>query len=113
MIDGLFNSVVESDVVPLSEEESPAGNGFTTSNTTLTEEGGREWSYEKERRWKIVNPGKKHYASGENVGFSVGVKGGVTPLFAKANTSWVGKRAGFTQYVLFPLLHYFTLLITE
>ncbi|KAG6844078.1 hypothetical protein H0H87_009960, partial [Tephrocybe sp. NHM501043] len=72
MIDGLQNSVVESDIIPLPEAPTGsagnfAGNAFYAQDTVLSTEAGRPHSYEKERRWNIVNSARQHYASGNNV----------------------------------------------
>lgn len=99
MIDGIKNSVVESDVIALPAEDPAnfAGNGFTTTETVLKESAWRDWDAAKERRWKVVNPAKKHYASGKNVGYSIGIKEGIAPLMARPN-GWVGMRAAFANH---------------
>ncbi|KAG7090033.1 hypothetical protein E1B28_011653 [Marasmius oreades] len=101
MIDGLYNSIVESDVLPLPEptgsSSNYAGNGFTIHETTLEAETGRNYDWEKERRWRIVNPARKHYSTGKAVGYGIGMKGGITPSMAK-DDSWIMKRAGFLKY---------------
>ncbi|KAL4263944.1 Amine oxidase [Pleurotus pulmonarius] len=98
MVDGLNNSVIESDIIPLPEPMGSAtnygGNGFISIDTPLKTEAGRPYDFAKERRWRIVNPSRKHYASGKDVGYSLGVKGGVTPMMAKKG-SWTVKRASF------------------
>ncbi|KAL0063442.1 peroxisomal copper amine oxidase [Marasmius tenuissimus] len=104
MIDGLFNSVVETDVVPLPDaptgsDNNYAGNAFIARDTTLQTSAARPYDWEKERRWRIVNPARKHYASGKSVGYSVGLKGGITPLMARPD-SWAAKRAGFMTHPL-------------
>ncbi|KAF9266379.1 peroxisomal copper amine oxidase [Marasmius fiardii PR-910] len=101
MIDGLYNSVVESDVLPLPEPTGSSanflGNGFTTRETTLEAESGRDYDWQKERRWRIINPARKHYASGKAVGYGIGMKGGITPTMAK-DDSPIMRRAGFVKY---------------
>lgn len=102
MIDGLNNTIIESDIIPLpnaptGSKENFAGNAFITQDTVLKEETGRPYDFEKERRWKIVNPSKQHYASGHDVGYIIGMKGGVTPMMARPD-GWAMRRAGFTKY---------------
>lgn len=102
MIDGINNSVVESDVVPLpnaltGSDLNFAGNAFIQEDTVLKKEAGRHWDWEKERKWKIVNPARKHYSSGKDVGYVVGIKGGVTPMMARKD-GWALKRAQFVNY---------------
>jgi len=104
MIDGLQNSVVESDIValpdaPTGSAQNFAGNAFISQETVLKSETARPYSYEKDRRWKIVNPGRKHYSSGKDVGYTIGMKGGATPMMARPG-SWAEKRAAFVTNAL-------------
>ncbi|KDQ52495.1 hypothetical protein JAAARDRAFT_198143 [Jaapia argillacea MUCL 33604] len=105
MLDGLNNSVVEQDVIALPQEpgsdENFAGNGFTTKSTVLKNEseGARDFDFATDRKWKIVNPARQHYASKQDVGYAILMKGGAVPMLAK-NNSWIGKRAGFTKKAL-------------
>ncbi|TCD61981.1 hypothetical protein EIP91_007645 [Steccherinum ochraceum] len=102
MIDGLNNTVVETDVLPLDAPTGSihnfAGNGFFTRETPITKakDGAREYSVQTDRRWIITNPEHQHPASKKNVGYAIGMKGGVCKMMAKED-SWVVKRAGFTQ----------------
>ncbi|KAL0571658.1 peroxisomal copper amine oxidase [Marasmius crinis-equi] len=102
MIDGLFNSIVETDVVPLPDAPTGsasnyAGNAFVARDTTLETESARPYDWEKERRWKIVNPARQHYSSGKSVGYGIGLKGGIMPVMAR-DDSWALRRAGFVKY---------------
>lgn len=103
MIDGLSNTVVESDILPLDaptgSDENYAGNAFYPKDTVLTNETGRPYEFAKERRWRIVNKGKQHYSSGSDVGYSLGVKGGATPMMSKSD-GWAAKRARFLTNTL-------------
>ncbi|EGN93764.1 hypothetical protein SERLA73DRAFT_115814 [Serpula lacrymans var. lacrymans S7.3] len=102
MVDGLYNSVVESDIVPLPNAPTGsianiAGNAFISQDKVLTsqvEHGARDFDWSRERRWRIVNPARKHYASGKEVGYAVMMKGGATPLLALSD-SWMARRASF------------------
>jgi len=100
MIDGLKNTVIESDVLPLDHptgsEKNFAGNGFYSADTRLSTETGRSYDITKERRWRIVNPQRHHYSSGKEVGYTIGVKGGVVPTMVK-DDSWVVTRAPFLK----------------
>ena len=101
MIDGLKNSVVETDVIslpnaPTGSAANYAGNAFLTRDTVIKKESGRKYEYDKERRWRIINSGKKHYSSGLAVGYTLGVKGGATPMMVRPD-SWVGRRASFLR----------------
>ena len=105
MIDGLSNTVVETDILPLSAPTgSPlnhAGNGFTARPYAITKasEGGREFDMGKDRRWSIVNPNRRHPVTGKPTGYSIMGKGGVTPLMAQED-SWIAKRARWAQKAL-------------
>lgn len=102
MIDGLRNTLVETDVLPLDAPTGSVlnwgGNGFYTKETPITsqKDGARNYDLEKDRRWIITNPGHKHPASQKAVGYAIGMKGGVCRMLAHED-SWVSKRAGFTQ----------------
>ncbi|KZV71517.1 hypothetical protein PENSPDRAFT_675329 [Peniophora sp. CONT] len=105
MLDGLSNSVVETDVNPLPQPtgsaENFAGNGFDVTHTTLTsaKDGVRDWNQDKDRRWRIINPARKHPASGLPVGYSINAKGGATPFLPRPD-SWVGRRANFAAHTM-------------
>lgn len=100
MVDGINNSLVESDIfeldAPTGSKDNFAGNAFYTKDTVVATEGGRPYDYAKERRWRIVNPARQHYASGKDVGYSIGVKGGATPMMTKMD-GWAAKRAAFLK----------------
>ncbi|KAF8899406.1 peroxisomal copper amine oxidase [Infundibulicybe gibba] len=99
MVDGLYNTVVESDIIPLPDAPTGsasnyAGNAFISQDNVLKTETARPYDFEKERRWRITNPARKHYSSGRDVGYVVGMKGGVTPMMARPD-GWAAKRAAF------------------
>ncbi|KAH8105229.1 peroxisomal copper amine oxidase [Cristinia sonorae] len=102
MIDGLKNTVVETDVLqldaPTGSLHNFAGNGFFTRETPIAKQkdGARNYDGEKDRRWIITNPDHQHPASKKDVGYAIGMKGGICKSMAKPD-SWVAKRAGFTQ----------------
>jgi primary-amine oxidase len=106
MIDGLKNSVVESDIIPLPNAPTGsvanfAGNAFIVNDKTLktAQEGARDYNWETDRRWRIVNPARTHYASGKQVGYGLQVKGGMVGMLAQAD-GWVAKRTSFTKKAL-------------
>jgi len=102
MVDGLYNSVVESDVVPLpnapiGSAENFAGNAFVVQEKVLKEasEGAREYDFERDRRWRVVNRNAKpHYSSGAAPGYVIGMKGAAARLLAREG-GWVARRASF------------------
>lgn len=77
MIDGINNSVIETDILPLEaptgSDENWAGNGFysTKSFLSTTSEGARNADVVKGRMWSIVNEDKKHYSSKAPIGYKV------------------------------------------
>ncbi|KAF5352380.1 hypothetical protein D9756_006147 [Leucocoprinus leucothites] len=103
MVDGLKNTVIESDVHPLDaptgSKENFAGNGFYSADTRLATETGRPYNIDKERRWRIVNTQRRHYSTGKEVGYTIGLKGGVAPTLAN-DDSWIVKRAPFLKNTL-------------
>lgn len=105
MVDGLLNTVVETDVLPVipgyGSSENFAGNAFQVHDRVLrrASEGAREWDASTDRRWRIVSAGKRHYASGQQTGYSIGVKGGATPALPRPK-GWVGRRATFIRNTL-------------
>lgn len=104
MIDGLHNTVVETDIIPLPDAPTGsianyAGNAFLTADHPITvqSEGAREVSYEKDRRWSIINPKKRHPYSGKFVGYSItGLKGAATKLMGRED-GVVAVRAPFAK----------------
>ncbi|KZT52940.1 hypothetical protein CALCODRAFT_557812 [Calocera cornea HHB12733] len=101
MVDGLHNSVLETDVVaspyPTGSDENYAGNAFTTRSTLIrtTAEGERQWDADADRRWTIINRRRPHYASGQPAGYRV-----MTCAFPKLLAqpgSWVRRRAPFAR----------------
>lgn len=107
MIDGLQNSVIESDVIPIPNAPTGsinnyAGNGFVVQDKLLktANEGGRSYELERDRRWRIVNPNApRHYASGASPGYTINMKGGAVRLMAQEN-SWIARRAIFPDKAL-------------
>jgi primary-amine oxidase len=109
MLDGLYNSVIESDVVPLSaptgSKENFAGNGFVVQDTVLksqVQDGARDFDWARERRWRIANPARTHYASGKPSSYNIMMKGGVLPLMAHTD-SWIARRASFAHKPLWVI----------
>ncbi|MDN5771646.1 MAG: primary-amine oxidase, partial [Microlunatus sp.] len=62
-IDGEENTVVEVDsVVAPTDESNPLGIALTTQTTTIASESqsGRDYNWETQRAWKVLNPTKKN-----------------------------------------------------
>ncbi|GJJ15236.1 hypothetical protein Clacol_009512 [Clathrus columnatus] len=103
MVDGLKNSVLESDIIPLPKadigsDDNYAGNAFIVQENIIKTEkdGGRDYDHAKERRWSIINPFRKHYASKKNTSYVLGFRGHTSTLMAKPK-SWVHQRAMFAS----------------
>ncbi|KAJ6590020.1 copper amine oxidase [Mycena vulgaris] len=100
MVDGLHNSLVETDIMPLpaptGSAENFAGNAFVAADTVLKTAAAREYEVGKERRWRVVNPGRQHYSTGKDVGYTLGVKGAAVQLMTQ-HDGWVGRRATFAK----------------
>ncbi|GAA5964690.1 hypothetical protein JCM3765_004354 [Sporobolomyces pararoseus] len=104
MIDGLKNTVVESEVraveAPTGSDENWAGNGFFATKKELktTGEGARKADPLNGRQWSITNPNKKHYSSGASVGYKIVCKD--TPPLLPHPDSLVARRATFAKNTL-------------
>jgi len=100
MVDGLHNSVVETDIMPsphpTGSAENFAGNAFIAADTVLKTESARDYEAGKERRWRIVNPARQHYSTRQDVGYTLGVKGAAVQLMTHPD-GWVGRRAPFAK----------------
>lgn len=103
MLDGLQNSVIESEIVgidhPKGSTENFAGNGFVIKDRVLksqVEDGARDFEWATERRWRIANLNRTHYSSGKPSSYQIVMKGGAVPLLAKQD-SWVAQRASFAH----------------
>ncbi|KAG6334290.1 hypothetical protein ID866_4805 [Astraeus odoratus] len=103
MLDGLQNSVIESDITgldaPTGSKENFAGNGFIVKDRVLkdpVEDGARDFNWATERRWRIANLNKTHYSSGKPVSYQIVMKGGAVPLMAKPD-SWIARRGSFAH----------------
>ena len=111
MIDGLQNSVLETDVVanpaPFESDDNFAGNAFTTKSRTIqTSADARDYDHASDRRWRIVSSPKStkygskgHYASGAPPGYGFNVRGAGCTLLAREG-SWAWKRAPWGRKVL-------------
>ena len=99
MIDGLQNSVVETNTVS-EEKETPYGNAFkVTSRVLRTEqEAQRDIDPFLSRSWKIINPAVRNPINGKEVGYQLAPHNNVLP-FATPDSSFM-QRAGFAAHHL-------------
>ncbi|KAG9023784.1 hypothetical protein FRB95_012481 [Tulasnella sp. JGI-2019a] len=103
MVDGLNNTVVQSDIVTskhaTGSDENFAGNAFTSEDLRISNGGlaVQDFDATKDRRWRIVNPNKKHYASGKES--SYGIMGNAPWVVLQgAPKSNVRERAAFAEH---------------
>ncbi|CAE7052540.1 unnamed protein product [Rhizoctonia solani] len=103
MVDGVNNTLIESDIksypYPTGSAENYAGNAFISVDNPVTKASRRDYSHETDRRWRIANRARNHYASGLPVAYSVGIGGATRGLLAQPG-SWVRERAGFGEKAL-------------
>lgn len=99
MIDGLQNSVIETNTVS-EEQETPFGNAFKVVATVLRSEGEarRDANPLSARRWRFINPNVRNPASGEPVGYELVPHDNVLP-FARPDSSFM-RRAAFATHHL-------------
>ncbi|KAG0150116.1 hypothetical protein CROQUDRAFT_38837 [Cronartium quercuum f. sp. fusiforme G11] len=96
MIDGVKNSVVATDVVPLSyptgSVENYLGNGFQAVKEVLktTAKGAQDYDHAYDRSWTIINPVNNFSSECKN-----------QPKLVPKKDSMIGKRAPFTKHDLF------------
>ncbi|KAJ9090730.1 hypothetical protein QFC19_009472 [Naganishia cerealis] len=99
MIDGIKNSVVQTDIVvsphPTGSAENYAGNAFTTEKSIYetAKEAAADVDADRQRYWSFVNENHKHYASRQPVGYKVMAK--EQPKLLAQPDSWVARRAPF------------------
>ncbi|BGP19494.1 hypothetical protein JCM10213_006314 [Rhodosporidiobolus nylandii] len=107
MIDGLNNSVVETEVrrvdAPTGSDDNWAGNGFYSTKRELktAKEGMRDVDLSLGRGWSVVNPNKLHYASGFPVGWKL-MNHSPCPLLPR-DDSLVARRATFAKHALWTV----------
>ncbi|KAG8683047.1 hypothetical protein FRC08_014556 [Ceratobasidium sp. 394] len=98
MVDGINNTVVESDIIPYphptGSAESYAGNGFISVDNPILKASGRDYNHTTDRRWRIINPTRMHYSSALPVAYSVGT-GSTTRTIVATEGSWIRQRAAF------------------
>ncbi len=99
MIDGLQNSVVETNTVP-EEQETPYGNAFKVIPRLFrTErEAQRDINPLSARRWKFINPNVRNPKNGDPVGYELVSHDNVLS-FARPNSSFM-QRASFAAHHL-------------
>jgi primary-amine oxidase len=101
MVDGLRNSVVETNIVPEQERERNRwGNAFRPVDTMLRTEGEAQRDIARDRSWKIINPHMRNPANGSFVGYELCPGVGATSLLLAASDSSISQRAAFARHHL-------------
>jgi len=101
MVDGLRNSVVETNIVPEQDREKNRwGNAFRCVDTTLRTEEEAQRDIARDRSWKIINPLVRNPASGSFVGYELCPGVGATSLLLATPDSSISQRAAFARHHL-------------
>ncbi|BFZ64877.1 hypothetical protein YB2330_006030 [Saitoella coloradoensis] len=101
-VDGVNNSVMQSDAMPSphppGSEENPYGNAFFCQKTVLktTAEAACDYNHETSRTWDIVNPSKMHPTAKKPVAFKIVSR--ESPRLLAQPGSLVWNRAGFARH---------------
>ncbi|CAL8090522.1 unnamed protein product [Orchesella dallaii] len=107
-VDGLENTVVVEDIIPIDDDDdddisstNPYGNGITTRETILENAATARTSVssKKGRTWKIFNPTKKHPLTKDPKGWKLVPSGDYVPLLMKKNSP-LRKNTAWTDYNL-------------
>src|SRR5579875_306269 len=101
MIDGLQNSVVETNIVP--EQDSTKnrwGNAFKAVETLLRNEAEAQRDIERDRSWKIINPNVHNALNGRAVGYEICPGASANSLLLAAPDSSIARRAAFARHHL-------------
>ena len=101
MIDGLQNSVVETNIVAeQNAEQNRWGNAFRAVDTLLRMEEEAQRDIARDRSWKIINPNVRNAVNGDVVGYEIcpGTSGN-SLLLARPDSS-IFHRAGFARHHL-------------
>jgi primary-amine oxidase len=100
MVDGLENSVIECDSVPVPPgPDNPHGNAWVVKETPLARESAarRDTSTTVARYWKVVNPGRRN-ALGDPVAYRLEPGPSVPPMYQEG--AFALRRAAFATHAL-------------
>ena len=101
MIDGLQNSVVETNIVAEQDKKkNPWGNAFKAVDTLLANEGEAQRDIVRDRTWKIVNPNVHNAVNGRVVGYELCPGASANSLLLAAPDSSIAQRAAFARHHL-------------
>lgn len=101
MIDGLQNSVVETNIIAEeSKEKNFWGNAFKAVNTLMHTEAEAQRDIERDRTWKIINPNVRNAVNGGVVGYEICPGVSANSLLLAIPDSSISRRAGFARHHL-------------
>ncbi len=101
MIDGLQNSLVETNILAEeSKEKNRWGNAFKAVNTLLRTEAEAQRDIERDRTWKIINPNVRNAVNGSVVGYEICPGVSANSLLLATPDSSISRRAGFARHHL-------------
>jgi len=101
MIDGMQNSVVETNIIAeQSNEKNRWGNAFKAVETLLRTEEEAQRDIERDRTWKIINPNVRNAVNGKVVGYEICPGASAHSLLYAAPDSSIFQRAAFARHHL-------------
>lgn len=101
MIDGLQNSVVETDIVAEQDRaKNRWGNAFKAVGTLLRNEVEAQRDIDRDRTWKIINPNVRNPVNGRTVGYEICPGASANSLLLAAPDSSIARRAAFATHHL-------------
>lgn len=101
MLDGLQNSVVETNIVPEQDKKKNRwGNAFKAVDTLLHNEVEAQRDIERDRTWKIINPNVHNAVNGRAVGYEICPGMSANSLLLADPDSSIARRAAFARHHL-------------
>jgi primary-amine oxidase len=101
MIDGLQNSVVETNILAEQDQaKNPWGNAFKAVGTLLRTEMEAQRDIAPDRTWKIINPNVGNPANARVVGYEICPGASANSLLLAAPDSSIFRRAAFARHHL-------------
>jgi primary-amine oxidase len=101
MIDGLQNSVVETNIVAEQDRgKNRWGNAYKAVNTLLRSETEAQRDIVRDRTWKIINSNVRNAVNGSVVGYEICPGAGANSLLLAAPDSSIFRRAAFARHHL-------------
>ncbi len=107
MIDGLQNSVIETNIsAEESKEKNRRGNAFKAVDTLLRTEAEAQRDIAHDRTWKIINPNVRNAVNDRVVGYEICPGAGANSLLLATPDSSIYSRAAFARHHLWVTLYH-------